>query len=514
MTMTGLSSAWRRHALAMRGPALAVMGLQVALLLLPIPSEVSPLSARAHSSVTAQRAAAVATEHLLHASTLLSLLQAALPVALAFGMPLRAVVLLRLPLRLLPSPPSRSRGLALGVLLVASLLSVGAVQALRGCLGATNSAPCTRAPFNLCRHPISLSIVLLASALTWLLPSLPGLVGSVWLALHLDRQLNAEEAVLKARFGAEWAVYAAEVPRWPGVYAGLCLLLACACCGWVCGRLLRARDARARIVELEEAGWVSSSTVKPAPSAAAEDTEDTEDARAGRLPVGFLLVVFVASQAQRVGFLPEQRTLFACGVPQDLKAALGLSCVCMLGRWAPSRLLCAATLLLLGTDLFLRLNAGVRLNLDLTAYGMTTLLHAASGSSGAPGLLLANLAMAPPGTLQSACAVLPLAALLVRASDLRARSTRPRLALVALAAAVAMVVESPCCGAAQGIAPGPCSTTPHGRCCEAKVRAQSANVLCILAAVRTPPPPTLSTAQPPSDPRTGPPFKPHPPPPA
>ena len=122
----------------------------------------------------------------------------------------------------------------------------------------------------------------------------------------------------------------------------------------------------------------------------------------------------------------------------------------------------------------------MRLHLDLAAYGLATLtnfLHA-------PALLLTNLAMAPAGTLQSAAAMVPLAALLVRASDVRVRSTRPRLAAVALAAAAALVVESPCCGAKQGISVGPCSAAPPGRCCEAKVRAQSANVLNILAGVR------------------------------
>ena len=160
-----------------------------------------------------------------------------------------------------------------------------------------------------------------------------------------------------------------------------------------------------------------------------------------RLPVGFLLVIFVASQGQRIAYLPEQRTLFACGVPQDLKAALALSCTCLLGRRVArlciSRLLCAVALLVFGVDLFLRLNAGVRLNLDLTTYGLSSLLRAAS--AGAPSLLLSNLAMAPEGTLQSACALLPLAALLVRASDYRVQSTRPRLAAVLLAAAVALL---------------------------------------------------------------------------
>ena len=127
-------------------------------------------------------------------------------------------MLLRLPLRLTRSPPLRSRGLALGVLLVASLLSLAAVHALRRCLDAASPAPapCARLPFLVCRHPISLSIVLLAASLTWLFPSLPGLVGSVWLAYHLDRQTSAEEGVLRSRFGAGWSEYAAEVPRWPG----------------------------------------------------------------------------------------------------------------------------------------------------------------------------------------------------------------------------------------------------------------------------------------------------------
>ena len=218
-----LSTEWRSHILAVRGAALASMGLQaVWLLLLPIPSEVSPLDQ------------ALSGDAHIQAQRELSVLLAAAPAVLAFGLPLAATVLLRLPLRLSRSPPLRSRGLALGVLLVASLLSASSVLSLRGCLAEARSTPCARAPFLVCRHPISLSIVLLAAALTWLLPSLPGLVGAVWLAFHLDRQVRAEEVVLNARFGADWVAYVAEVPRWPGVYAGGCLVLACACCGWIC----------------------------------------------------------------------------------------------------------------------------------------------------------------------------------------------------------------------------------------------------------------------------------------
>ena len=231
------NAVWRRHILAVRGVALAAMALQVLwLLFLPIPSEVSPLD-RALSG-DAQSPQSPHRE--------LSVLLAAAPAVLAFGAPFAAVALLRLPLGLSRSPPSRSRGLALGMLLVASWMSAAAVLSLRGCLGAARSAPCTRVPFQICRHPISLSILSLAIALTWLLPSLPGLVGSVWLMFHFDRQLSAEEVVLQARFGAEWAEYAAVVPRWPGGYASVCLLLACASCGWIFERCLQARDAHAR----------------------------------------------------------------------------------------------------------------------------------------------------------------------------------------------------------------------------------------------------------------------------
>ena len=237
-----LSAEWRSHVLAVRTSCLVAIGVQVAQLLLrPIPSEVSPLDQALSGDAVQQPSRG--TQLSLNASLLLSILNAALPVALAFGLPLAAMVLLRLPLRLSRSPPLRSRGLALGVLLVASLVSVAAVQALCGCFGEARSTPCTRTPFNANRHPISLSIVLLAAALTWLLPSLPGLVGSVWLAFHLDRQLSAEEVVLRARFGAGWVAYAAEVPRWPGVYAGGCLLLACACCGWICERFALGRKS-------------------------------------------------------------------------------------------------------------------------------------------------------------------------------------------------------------------------------------------------------------------------------
>ena len=100
-----LSAEWRSHILAVRGPALVAIGVQVAQLLLrPIPSEVSPLDQALSGNTRQPRRE-------------LSVLLAAAPAVLAFGLPLAAMVLLRLPLRLSRSPPLRSRGLALGVLL-------------------------------------------------------------------------------------------------------------------------------------------------------------------------------------------------------------------------------------------------------------------------------------------------------------------------------------------------------------------------------------------------------------
>ena len=105
-----------------------------------------------------------------------------------------------------------------------------------------------------------------------------------------------------------------------------------------------------------------------------------------------------------------------CGAPEDLRATLLLCCCCgVLGRRAPCRLVCTAALLLLGVDGFLRLNAGVRLTLDLVAFGASTLAGSLSDAS----LLLANLSMAPPGTLLAAGVALLPAALLVCAAGLR-----------------------------------------------------------------------------------------------
>ena len=126
------------------------------------------------------------------------------------------------------------------------------------------------------------------------------------------------------------------------MYTGGGLLLACAGCGLLCERALLAKDRRARLAELEAEGYLSLSggALGGTPAAAAPGAEggaegaegaagaETEAGRAegaegargeGRLPVGLLLVVLGASQAERLALLPGHRALCVCGVPQDLK---------------------------------------------------------------------------------------------------------------------------------------------------------------------------------------------------
>ena len=75
-------------------------------------------------------------------------------------------------------------------------------------------------------------------------------------------------------------------------------------------------NERARVAELERAGWVDLSRAqsRARPATEAEGVPQTRG-----LPLGLLLVVFAASQAQRLAFLPGHRMLCVCGVPQDLK---------------------------------------------------------------------------------------------------------------------------------------------------------------------------------------------------
>tara|TARA_B110001452_G_scaffold262934_1_gene263636 strand:- start:168 stop:1772 length:1605 start_codon:yes stop_codon:yes gene_type:complete len=452
---------WRRHILSVSWPVAVTIGLQVVeLLLLPIPSEVSPLDQTLSGGQRRPHRA-------------LAILLSAAPAVLAFGTPCAAVLCRRLPLRLSHHPPSSTRGAALGMLLAACTLSIASVLVLRKHLyairtGAASATPCAQLPFSVVRHPISLSILLLAIALTWLLPSLSGLVGSAWLALHLDRQLRAEEAVLTAQFGEKWTVYAAGVPRWADPFSVTGLLVSSVACGWMVRQISRIADSARRGRQQE----------------APQQREDECIDAAPRLPAGLCLVFFAASQVQRAVYLQANSLgaarIVACGAPEDLRAALllGGGC-CVLGRWAPCRLACALALALLGVDLFLRLNAGVRLTLDLIAFGVSTLASSLSETS----LLLANLSMAAPGTLLAACAALPLAALLVCAAGLRVRSTRPRLGAVALAAAVAAFMPSPCCGPSQQHLSEQisCGVNRPGVCCGLKIRAQAPNVLGHLA---------------------------------
>ena len=71
---------------------------------------------------------------------------------------------------------------------------------------------------------------------------------------------------------------------------------------------------RARVAALEKAGWVDLSRAQSRARPAAEGVPQTRG-----LPVGLLLVVFGASQAQRLALLPGHRSLCVCGVPHDLQ---------------------------------------------------------------------------------------------------------------------------------------------------------------------------------------------------
>ena len=135
------------------------------------------------------------------------------------------------------------------------------------------------------------------------------------------------------------------------MYTGGGLLLACAGCGLLCERALLATGRRARLAELEAEGYLSlgGGALGATPAAAAPSAEggaegaegaeggsgaagaagaETESGRAegaegaqgeGRLPLGLLLVVLGAAQAERLALLPGHRALCVCGVPQDIK---------------------------------------------------------------------------------------------------------------------------------------------------------------------------------------------------
>ncbi|EOD28872.1 hypothetical protein EMIHUDRAFT_468627 [Emiliania huxleyi CCMP1516] len=223
------------HAVRVRGPVCAALGLHAALLLLlPIPSEASSLD----RALGTARAAGKQVEE-GHPSAL-SILLAAAPVLLVAWPPLLAgaarpflAAALRrpLPLRLgrpselvqtgatsphispyLPISPHVSP-CALGLLFLSSALSVSAVLTLRTCLATAPHSLCTHASFAWSRNPICVSSVGLALSLSALLPSVVSAVGTVWLALHLGRQVGGpEERRLAEAFGESWRSYAEEVP--------------------------------------------------------------------------------------------------------------------------------------------------------------------------------------------------------------------------------------------------------------------------------------------------------------
>jgi len=195
------------HAVRVRGPVCAALGLHAALLLLlPIPSEASSLD----RALGTARAAGKQEEE--GDPSALSILLAAAPVLLVAWPPLLACAARPLPLRL-GRPPELVQTGALGLLFLSSALSVSAVLTLRTCLATAPHSLCTHASFAWSRNPICVSSVGLALSLSALLPSVVSAVGTVWLALHLGRQVGGpEERRLAEAFGESWRSYAEEVP--------------------------------------------------------------------------------------------------------------------------------------------------------------------------------------------------------------------------------------------------------------------------------------------------------------
>ncbi len=69
--------------------------------------------------------------------------------------------------------------------------------------------------YRVTRNPMYVGLALLLSAWAVVLASPWGLLGPVGFGLWVDRfQIQPEEAVLRAKFGAEFEAYAARVRRW------------------------------------------------------------------------------------------------------------------------------------------------------------------------------------------------------------------------------------------------------------------------------------------------------------
>lgn len=246
---------WRHHLRWTRGPVLIAVLVQLALLLfLRIPAEASALDEALASTFTVAEAlnadtAAWSVERI--GARALSIAFAALPGALAFGLPLAASLRLQLPLVLTRRPPLRARAWTVGVLALASALSVVATHTLRGCLAPPDAPPdaseggsgartlsaalpCARSVFAWSRNPINVSTLLVAAALNCLAPSAFGVLGACWLGSHFDERVQSfEEVFLHARFGAEWEAYARTAPRWLDGTGAATLLVSALGCGLI-----------------------------------------------------------------------------------------------------------------------------------------------------------------------------------------------------------------------------------------------------------------------------------------
>ena len=173
---------WREHLRWSRGPVLLGVSVQIALLVVVrIRSEASALDIlnRQRSDVAlvtdAVPGAQVVTNGThLSLSAAYAIALAALPAALAFGVPFASSVWIWLPLRLTQRPPLHVRPWAVSALCVGSALSVVATHTLQACLasaaptGSSSSdvgVPASFCTHSLClwtRNPINVSTIVVA----------------------------------------------------------------------------------------------------------------------------------------------------------------------------------------------------------------------------------------------------------------------------------------------------------------------------------------------------------------
>ena len=182
------------------------------------------------------------------------------------------------------------------------------------------------------------------------------------------------------------------------------------------------------------------------------------------LPHGLGIVILAVSLAARAVVVWPAPYLIVCGLPQDLKAAMLLSLVCVPCGHRAVVLVGLLATLWLTLDVALRISSGVRTHLTILSFVFESglrmprpelhaaadprpALHATVGEQWAT--LTKNLAMVPPATARVFTCWLLVAILwlLSNIARRRCRLTRSRLACLICVIGAAHLLERPCCDA-------------------------------------------------------------------